>query len=123
MGPYGFHRRSLWLMTIEDDGRPVPHLSEFTDLEELPDQHFVDAFADLLGGLLMEAFDGRQVQLAFLLSRPGHDDPREGDLAWAAVLHDVARGLGKACEVVHLATDAGVLPLPLDAIGSARRSA
>ncbi len=123
VGPSGHERRSLWLMIIEDDGRPVPHLSEFAELDELPDPGFVSALADVLrevltGEELRELF-GVGCRLAFLVSRPGHDGVRREDRAWAAVAMDLARGLGLPCEVVHLATDGGVTPVPLDELGVA----
>jgi hypothetical protein len=64
--------------------------------------------------MLDEGEPGRS--FAFLRSRPGRGVTRE-DRAWARFLHDAGRVAGVEVEVVHLATDDDVTPLPLDAIG------
>jgi hypothetical protein len=116
MEPLGFTGRSLWLMVIDDDDRPIPHLTELTDLSELPDARSSGDLADLVR-IFNDALPS--TRLAFLLSRPDTGPPASPDQAWAAVLYDAARGAGAACEVVHLATDDGVTPIPWD--GLARR--
>ena len=116
MEPLGFAARSLWLMVIDDDDRPIPHLTELTDLTEMPDSRSAGDMAELVR-IVSEALP--QARLAFLLSRPDTGPPDSPDRAWAAVLYDAARGADAACEVVHLATDDGVMPIPWD--GLARR--
>jgi hypothetical protein len=117
MEPLGFAARSLWLMVIDDDDRPIPHLTELTDLHELPDPGSARDMAELVR-VVSEALP--HSRLAFLLSRPDTGPPESPDRAWAAVLYDAARGAGAACEVVHLATDEAVLPIPLDALARRR---
>jgi hypothetical protein len=112
MEPLGFARRSLWVMVIDDDDRPIPHLTELTDLAELPDERAAGDLAELVR-VLSDALP--RTRLAFLLSRPDTGPPDSPDHAWAAVVYDAARGAGATCEVVHLATDDTVAPLPSDA--------
>ena len=56
---------------------------------------------------------------AFLRSRPGRGTTNE-DRDWAAFLYAAGRAAGVSVEVVHLATDEEITPLPLDAIGVSR---
>jgi hypothetical protein len=118
MEPLGFAARSLWLMVIDDDDRPIPHLTELTDLTEMPDSRSAGDLAELVR-IVSEALP--QARLAFLLSRPDTGPPESPDRAWAAVLYDAARGAGAVCAVVHLATDDGVTPIPWDALARRRR--
>jgi len=114
MGPTGYHRHSVWWMLIEPDGRPIPHLAELEDASEVPDDDERAAFASFLTHFTEEP----GLRIAFLVSRPGRDQPRQSDQAWASALYDVARRAGMPCEVVHLANDAGVFPLPWDALAA-----
>jgi hypothetical protein len=110
--PLGFHRRSLWLLLIDADDRPTPVLTEVTDLPEQVDPESMQGLAETLTHLL-EHLDpaGRW---ALLLSRPGTGRASETDLAWAAGLYDACRHHGIPHELLHLATDAEILPVPLD---------
>jgi hypothetical protein len=116
MGPFGYDHRSVWWMLIQPDDRPIPHLAEVEDASEVPDEVERDNFASLLIHL-QEGLDPG-TRIAFLVSRPGHDGPRAKDLAWASALYDVASRASLPCEVVHLASDGGVTPLPLDALAA-----
>ena len=122
MEPLGFRARSLWLMVIDDDDRPIPHLTELTDLADLPDARSAGDLTELVR-MVSEALPSSR--LAFLLSRPDTGPPESPDQAWAAVVYDAARGAGAPCEVVHLATDDAVTPIPWDGLvsrdGMARR--
>ena len=110
--PLGFHRRSLWLLLIGGDDRPTPVITEVTDLPHAPDTETSDGLAHLLGHFVSELEpDGRW---ALLLSRPGSHSTDEVDRGWAAALYDVYRRNGIAHDVVHLATDADIVPVPLD---------
>jgi len=113
MRPLGFGRRSLWLMLVCDDDRPLPQLTEIADLPELPTGGQRRQFTHFLEGLVGLIDDAR---FAFLLTRPGPGGPDEVDRAWAAMLYDVARETGTPCEVVHVATDDTVAPIPLDGL-------
>jgi len=53
-------------------------------------------------------------RFAFLRSRPGGGRPNAEDRAWARALYEAGRRAGAALEVVHLANDHDVCPLPMD---------
>ena len=110
--PLGFHRRSLWLLLIGSDDRPTPLITEVADLPELFDAEAADALAHTLLHLTPDVDpDGRW---ALLCSRPGAGGPTTADWAWAGGLYDMCRRHGLAHDVIHLATDTEVLPIPLD---------
>jgi hypothetical protein len=111
--PLGFRRRSLWLLLIGGDDRPTPVVTEVTDLPEVVDPETVDSLAGMLAHLQGLEPGGRW---AFLLSRPGTGRSSDADRAWAAGLYDTCRRHGLAHDVVHLATDEAVLPIPLDEV-------
>ena len=54
------------------------------------------------------------VRLAFLRSRPGGGTPTSADRAWARALYAAGRRSGTLLDVVHLAHDHDVMPLPMD---------
>ena len=110
--PLGFHRRSLWLLLIGGDDRPTPAITEVTDLPEAADTDTRDGLAQVLGQVASDLEpSGRW---ALLLSRPGSHSTDDADRRWAAALYDVCRGHGIAHDIVHLATDADIVPIPLD---------
>jgi hypothetical protein len=110
--PLGFHRRSLWLLLIGGDDRPTPVITEVTDLPELFDVDAADGLAQTLLQLTPQADeDGRW---ALLCSRPGRGGPNAADRAWAGGLYSMCRRHDLAHDVIHLATDTEVLPIPLD---------
>jgi hypothetical protein len=53
-------------------------------------------------------------RVACLPSRPGRAAVTDDDRAWASGLYDACRRAGLPAEVVHLATDEELFPLPLD---------
>lgn len=112
MGPLGFSGHSVWVMHIAADRRPVPELMQISDCEDVPEPEEAGGLVEVLARL-DEAEPGGSV--AFLLSRPGRG-LRPGDLAWAAFLHEAGRAAAVPLEVVHLAHDEDVVPLPLDAL-------
>lgn len=113
MQPLGFDSPSLWLMVVCDDDRPLPQLTELARTNPLPTEQDRDALAHLMP-LVARSIPG--VRLAFLRSRPGAGSPDDSDRAWAELLYDVAREAGVACEVVHVATDETVAPVPMDSV-------
>lgn len=118
MRPLGFGRRSLWLMLVCDDDRPLPQLTEIADLPPRPTSGHQREFGHFLGHLAAMIPDGR---FAFLLTRPGSGGPDHVDRQWAATLYDVAREAGVPCEVVHVATDDTVAPIPMDELDADQR--
>ncbi|MDN5895895.1 MAG: hypothetical protein L0H93_17960 [Nocardioides sp.] len=126
MTPLGFGRRSVWWLLIAESGSPIPHLTEIEDADTPPAGEERDAFAGFLRDVVPVVGDSageNPTRIAFLLSRPGSQQVLPLDQEWAAALHDVARRSGLVCEMVHLATDMGILPLPPDALGSGHLAA
>ena len=110
MGPYGFSGRSTWLLHLDRDRRAIPVITEITECDEAPDPGFVDSLAQVLASLGAEA---PGATFAFLVSRPGRG-VHEADRMWARFVHEAGRRAGVGLEMTHLATDAGIVPLPPD---------
>lgn len=115
MRPLGFGGGSIWMLRLEPGGRVVPHLLEIAEAELAPEEP--DAFAGLLEDL--EGVDPGG-SYAFLRSRPGPGGVTSDDRAWARFLYAAGRAAGVRLEVVHLATDTDVVPLPADEVGLPR---
>jgi hypothetical protein len=107
----------LWLLRIDAQRRPEPRILEIVGAVDPPppdpDDETTAALVTFLRRLV-EDEPGSSV--AALRSRPGRGVRRE-DREWAHGLHAAAAAAGVPLEVVHLLTDAGVTPLPLDEIG------
>jgi len=106
VGGDGFDRRTLWLVILDDDGRPAPTVVPVDDVPAAPSAADVDAFGQLLRHL--EGF-GLPV---LLLSRPGPPSVQVHDRQWGRALAGFAPRWP-----IHLATqDASgrrvVTPLP-----------
>ncbi|WKN49334.1 hypothetical protein [Nocardioides sp. Arc9.136] len=113
MRPLGWTRTSTWLMLVGPDDRPLPHLTEIEDCGGPPPPGGADRLGELLAGLVRGALPPG-VRVAFLRSRPGAGLADDDDRAWARTLLAAAQVAGLRSEVVHLATDVDVLPLPVD---------
>lgn len=113
LAPHGYDGASVWMLRIEPDHRPIPHLIEIAGADDVPDAAQSEGFVQILQMLESDDPGG---SFAFLRSRPGGHPADADDLAWASYLYEVVRGAGLAIEVVHLATDADIVPLPLDAL-------
>ncbi len=111
MEPLGFARRALWIAFLAADDRVSSQLVEIGDLPCLPEPAECDGLVRLVDHL-REKLDVRR--FALLLARPGRDDARHDDRAWASALRAAAWEAGVCCELVHLATDARLVPIPLD---------
>jgi hypothetical protein len=120
MQPLGWSRSSIWVLLVEADGHPVRQLTEIVDDGTVPDGDQLAGFCEWLASLTDELFPGARV--AFLRSRPGRGGLVDDDRDWAERLYAAARRAAVPCEVVHVATDTEVVPVPLDEI-SVRRSA
>jgi hypothetical protein len=117
MEPLGFGGWSVWMMRIASDGLAAPHLLEITEADDAPaSAEEADSFAELLRDLDTADPGG---SFAFLRSRPGRGIDGD-DRAWATFLYDTGRAAGVRLEVVHLATDVDLVPLPLDEVGLSR---
>lgn len=108
MTPLGFGGHTIWMVVIQDD-RPIPQIVEIVDSLEPPSDADVGSFAGFLTHLLDPG-----CRVAFLRSRPGGGVPDTNDKAWARMLYDACRRAGAPVEVVHVAHDHDVLPIPLD---------
>jgi len=114
MEPLGFGGSSIWMMRIAADGSAVPQLLEITETDGAPESTSEqESFATLLRDLDADDPGG---SFAFLRSRPG-TGVRAEDRAWAGFLYDAGRAAGVRLEVVHLANDVDLIPLPLDELG------
>ena len=116
MEPLGFSEQSIWMLRIAPDRRPLPQVVKIAEAEEVPSTADGHGFPEVLR-MLDQGEPGHS--FAFLRSRPGRGVTHE-DRAWAAFLHEAGRVAGVSVEVVHLATDEEITPLPLDAIGISR---
>jgi hypothetical protein len=114
VNPLGFHCRSLWLLMIGGDDRPIPSMTEIADLPDEPDERASKGLGELLQ--LLPPDDGGR--WALLLSRPGSHPTDESDRSWAAAFYDTMRRHDVPHEVIHLATDAEILPVPLDDVSA-----
>ena len=112
MQPLGFHRRSVWFMLIASDDRPFPHLTEIEEDDDPPTREELAGLAHVIEQLRDDAAPGGRV--AFLLSRPGGAAVTADDRARAHALYEVGRLCDVPVEVVHLACDVDVVPLPMD---------
>ena len=73
MGGGGFGRRTLWLVVLQDDGRPTPVVVPIDDIPRLPTRRDIDGLKTVLDGII----DFGTVIL--LLSRPGPDAVQDYD--------------------------------------------
>ncbi|NYD43145.1 hypothetical protein [Nocardioides panaciterrulae] len=114
MEPLGFGGHSLWLMFVQPDGTPLPHLTQIEECVRPPTPPELNSFVALLRSLGSEMCAGERI--VFLRSRPGRGGPTPDDLAWARSLYDACRRAEVETDVVHLATDDMLVPLPMDEV-------
>ncbi len=112
MEPLGFGGHSIWLMMIDTDDRPLPHVTQIEDADDPPTPEQAQGLTSMLGELLEDVAPGGRV--AFLRSRPGGGGATATDRAIARALLDACRATGLPVDVVHLATDVDVLPMVAD---------
>ena len=116
MQPLGFGDHSIWMMLINGD-RPIPQLCEIAGAVTPPEAEEVDGLAELMRRLRADV--SPTVRFAFLRSRPGSGGPNPDDLGWAEALYDAARLARVPIEVVHLANDRDLVPIPMDDLPAA----
>ncbi|MDH2414538.1 hypothetical protein [Nocardioides sp. CER19] len=112
--PLGWRTRELWVVLVDEDGEPFPSVHQISDLPQEPDAHDVGRLLDGCRGLLEEFDPGGSV--ATLLCRPGEQRLTASDREWVRALTGIARGSGVVLEVVHVASDAAITPVPMDAV-------
>lgn len=116
MQPLGFGSETLWLMFIQADGRPYPHLTEITDCDEPDALDQAPEFGAFVSHL-MSSCDFSGARVAALRSRPGQARPTRRDRAWAEFVSAACRAVGLTCETMHVASDEDILPMPWDDLG------
>jgi hypothetical protein len=116
MQPLRFGDHSIWMMLINGD-RPIPQLSEIAGAVTPPEAEEVDGLAELMRRLRADV--SPTVRFAFLRSRPGSGGPNSNDLGWAQALYDAARLAHVPIEIVHLANDHDLVPIPMDDLPAA----
>jgi hypothetical protein len=112
MRPLGFSGSSIWMLLLDADGRPHPRLVQLEDCPVRPDPDHLQGLAALARTLLDDVKPGGR--WAFLRSRPGSASVTPTDRTWARGILEACRAAGVPTEVVHLATDVDVVPLPYD---------
>lgn len=112
MHPLGFAGQSLWFMLIDADDQPVPQVTQIEEADRPPPPDELAGLADVIKGLRDDLVPGGRV--AFLRSRPCEPALSRQDRAYAAALYEVGRLSDVPVEVVHLACDTDVVPLPMD---------
>ena len=110
VGQLGFSRTSTWVVHLDGEDRPTRRLLEIDDCTGLPETGTLDA----LTAMLTEVARDEPGRWVFLRSRPGRHGPDDTDRAWARELALACRRAGLVNDVVHLATDERLVPLPSD---------
>ena len=110
MGGLGHSGRTLWLLFLQPDGRP---LGPLLSIDDLPDGPY-DLEVDELVAVCREILDGPGSggSLAMLITRPGRDPWHVGDRAWCRYLTAVADRVGGRVWPVHRANDRELVPVP-----------
>jgi hypothetical protein len=109
MGQEGPGLRSLWMVLLDDEGRPQPVVVPIDDIPVLPGS-MATGLADVLSGL---KHLGEPV---LLLSRPGPDGMTAADRHWGRALAPLTRW------PVHLYTRAGVRVIAPDDLALSERA-
>ena len=105
--PSGWRAPELWAVLVDAEGEPFPSVHQVSELPTTPD---VDGWRHLLD----EIDPGGRV--ALMLGRPGSTRVTAFDRAWTRALVHGAHRAGVELEVVHVCSDAGIRPLPLDEV-------
>lgn len=112
--PLGWERHDLWFVLVGADGRPLPIVQDVRDLPGAVDPDFVRSLVGVWRRVREEVVpDG---SFAVLLCRPGPAAIQAGDRDWARALSAEAAAAGVPLEVIHVASDVAITPLPLDEV-------
>ncbi|QWC84179.1 hypothetical protein KLP28_11300 [Nocardioidaceae bacterium] len=113
MGPLGFGGHSLWIQLL--DGQHVTkQMVQIEECDDLPDDD--PEPLSIVLATLSELVDAPR--FAFLRSRPGSGAPDELDRRWISMMYAACRLAGVSCEIVHLAHDRDIVPVPMDALAA-----
>ncbi len=96
MGGGGFGQRTLWLVVLDESGRPTPVVVPIDDIPRVPTTSGVDALGTVVAGI------GDFGTVVMLISRPGPHSVQEDDRSWARALTPLVPSWP-----VHLATADG----------------
>lgn len=107
VGTPGFARRSLWLVFLDEDHRP---LDVIVPIDDIPEEVDVAGVARLLEMARGQVPAG---SIVTMLSRPGGGRVRDSDRAWALAVGDLLADQRPQWPV-HLATDEGLQVLAPD---------
>lgn len=110
--PLGFAGGVLWVMAIGGDDLPTQVLMEIRDEGLAPTPDEAVTFGAFLAHLTPDVPDGSR--WAFLRCRPGRGGATAEDRSLIAALVAGCREAGVPTEVVHLATDDTLVPMPYD---------
>lgn len=88
LDPPIFGARSLWLMWLQDDGRPLPVIIPVDDIPRVPDHAMLGGLLSVHEGISEEHLDGGG-HLAMALCRPGRPEITEDDDCWLEALAEV----------------------------------
>jgi hypothetical protein len=120
MGPWGFGRRSLWVLWFDPDGAQIPLVVPIDDIAEVPDERFLDNLMFIVDQVTRADDAEGPVTVAMALSRPGSARLTDSDRCWARALRDHADRAAVHLWPLHLATRGVVRPLTLDDVGWVR---
>ena len=104
MGPLGFGYPRLYVVFIPPDGRCLPHITEVSDLSDLPDPLMIHNLLGICATLLDRTLPTGS-RVAFLHARPGGRGITAADRAWGAALLAAADDACVPVWPVHLAND------------------
>jgi hypothetical protein len=110
LDPPIFGTRSLWLMWLQDDGRPLELIIPLEDLPQLPENAMLAGLLSLHEAVSDTRLDGGG-HLAMVLCRPGRPEITEDDDAWVDGLSEVLDDHIDAGWSLHLAAGGHVQPL------------
>lgn len=101
-------RRTLWLVLLDGERRPLPVIVPVDHVPDQPDLLMVGELGRAWSEILLGEPGGSVV---LLLERPGPAAPSSDDLAWRAALRGAAVEHGFALAAFFLATADGVSPV------------
>ena len=111
LDPPTFGARSLWLMWLDDDRRPLPLIIPVDGVPPLPSRELLSGLLSLHDGICAEHLT-ESGHLAMALCRPGRPTILEDDEEWAEALHDLLDdGQIDGTWSLHLAAGGQVVPL------------
>jgi hypothetical protein len=112
--PLGWDRHDLWFVLVDADGRPLPVVQDVRDRPVTVDPEVVRNLVDLWRRVCEELLPNGSI--AVLLCRPGSAAVDPSDRDWAAAISAEAAAARVPLEIIHVASDVAITPLPLDEV-------